>query len=88
MDEGTIYGQIDYAKPPLEYDRFRTGLTYADVYYLIYNRPHKRRNGVLGAWREIKLKMYDRYLFLYENREYGETSWFDVCEIMESPIPD
>lgn len=46
----------------MEYTEFRTGLTYGDVYHLIYNRPYKRRNGVLGYWRELKQKMYAEYL--------------------------
>lgn len=65
MDESVIYAQIDLARPALEYGEFRTGLCYADVYYMIYSRPHKRRHGVLGKWREIKLKMYDWYLQYY-----------------------
>lgn len=44
------------------YEAFRTGLTYADVYAMIYTRKWKRRRGVLGYWRELKLKMYAEYL--------------------------
>lgn len=29
---------------------------------MIWTRKHKRRNGVLGYWRELKLKMYAEYL--------------------------
>jgi phage FluMu gp28-like protein len=51
--------------PLLSYEEFRTGLTYADVYHIIYARPWKRRRGVLGAWREIKQKMYREYVEMY-----------------------
>lgn len=47
--------------PELSYDDFRTGLTYREVYHLIWDRRWKRRRGVLGAWREIKLGMYAEY---------------------------
>lgn len=53
--------------PPLTYAEFRTGLTYHDVYMMIYDRPHKRRNGVLGYWRELKQKMYAEYLYYYNS---------------------
>lgn len=46
----------------IPYRDFRTGLTFADVYRIIYSRRWKRRHGVLGAWREIKLAMYREYL--------------------------
>lgn len=47
----------------LTYQQFRTRYTYNDIYYMIYNRPHKRRNSVLGFWHELKLKMYAEYLY-------------------------
>jgi hypothetical protein len=46
----------------LSYEHFRTGLTYGEVYHMIWGRKWKRRNGVLGKWREIKLAMYVQYL--------------------------
>jgi hypothetical protein len=46
----------------LSYEEFRTGLTYRDVYYLVWSRPFKRRHGVLGKWRELKRAMYAQYL--------------------------
>lgn len=67
MDKGVILAQIDVSKPMLDYAQFRTGLTFSDVYYMIYSRQYKRRRGVLGKWREIKLKMYSEY-----SAEYGE----------------
>lgn len=51
--------------PPPTYDQFRAGLTYRDVYHLIYTRRHKRRRGVLGYWHELKQKMYAEYLRQY-----------------------
>jgi phage FluMu gp28-like protein len=47
---------------PIAYDDFRTGLTYREVYHMIYGRKWKRRNGVLGFWRELKRAMYREYL--------------------------
>jgi hypothetical protein len=50
----------------LSYDEFRTGLTYRQVYHLIWTRRWKRRRGVLGAWRQIKLDMYAEYCRRFE----------------------
>lgn len=47
---------------PVPYKQFRTGLTYLEVYHLIYHRQWKRRRGVLGKWYEIKQAMYQDYL--------------------------
>ena len=46
----------------LPYEKFRTGLSYREVYHMIYQRRWKRRRGVLGFWHEVKLRMYDEYL--------------------------
>jgi len=46
----------------LDYDHFRTGLTFAEVYQLIYTRAHKRRHGVLGYWHELKLKQFAEHV--------------------------
>jgi hypothetical protein len=46
----------------LSYEEFRTGLTYREVYEMIRSRRWRRRRGVLGKWREIKLAMYARYI--------------------------
>ena len=46
----------------LSYSQFRTGLTYRDVYHMIFHRKWKRRAGVLGKWRELKQAMYAEYL--------------------------
>lgn len=57
---------------PITYEEFRTGLTYGQVYALIYQRRYKRRHGVLGAWREIKQYMYREYVeqfYYYQNKE-------------------
>ena len=47
---------------PLNYKDFRTGLSFAEVYYMIWSRKWKRRKGVLGKWRQIKQAMYQHYL--------------------------
>lgn len=39
-------------------------MNYSDVYHLIWNRPHKRRHGVLGKWREIKLQQWAEHVEL------------------------
>lgn len=64
---------------PLMYAQFRTGLTYADVYYMIYTRPHKRRRGVLGYWHQLKKAMYAEYL-----RGFHDDSTYTPTE---EPIP-
>lgn len=46
----------------MSYDQFRTGLTYRDVYGMVWERKYKRRGTVLGKWRQIKLEMYEEYL--------------------------
>ena len=46
---------------PISYDEFRTGTTYAEVYYMIYHRKWKRRHGVLGFWHELKIRLYGEY---------------------------
>jgi hypothetical protein len=47
---------------PMKYEAFRAGYTYYDVYYMVYARKYKRRRGVLGFWRQLKLQMYAEYL--------------------------
>lgn len=37
-------------------------MTYSEVYHLIFNRPHKRRAGVLGYWHELKLAAWQEHL--------------------------
>jgi hypothetical protein len=63
----------------LPYEKFRTGLTYADVYMMIYDRKWKRRRGVLGFWHELKKKMYTEYLHNF----YGDCDYAPS----EEPIP-
>lgn len=48
--------------PPITYDRFRTGLTYRDVYHMLWHRRYKRRRTVLGYWHQLKLELWNRYL--------------------------
>lgn len=65
---------------PLSYKEFRTGYTYKDVYYFIYNRKWKRRRGVLGYWKQLKQEMYEQYLNEFDsNNEYI---------VSNEPIPD
>lgn len=73
----------------LAYDDFRTGLTFAEVFTMIWSnsddarnwpkgsavpkyrkdQPRKktagRRHTVLGKWRQIKLEMYEQYLYAH-----------------------
>lgn len=46
----------------MTYAEFRTGLTYRDVYGMLWDRKYKRRRTVLGKWRQIKLEMWDEFL--------------------------
>ena len=57
------------SKKPMSYEEFRTGLSYADVYWYIFSRKWKRRNGVLGAWHQIKQEMYREYLEKFDQEE-------------------
>lgn len=58
--------QVDTsAEEPLEYEEFRTFLTYHEVYHMIYERRWKRRHGVLGKWKEVKGKMYKEYVRVF-----------------------
>lgn len=49
------------------YDDFRTGETFRSVRRLMRDDPHpetggwrsKRRRGVLGYWRELKIRMFE-----------------------------
>jgi hypothetical protein len=53
----------------MTYDAFRTGWTYTDVYATFWRSEAnpsqwhpKRRNSVLGRWREIKLRLWAEHL--------------------------
>jgi hypothetical protein len=58
--EGDSKGCVMGAVVP--YERFRTGLTYHDVYMMLWDRQRKGRHIVLGKWMEIKREMYAEYL--------------------------
>ncbi len=52
----------------IDYDDFRTGLRYRDVYAMLWVNSndraqwrYKRRRTVLGHWRGIKQAMYAMY---------------------------
>lgn len=55
------------------YRDFRTGLTYQEVYTMLWsssedssNWRYKRRNTVLGLWHQIKVEMWEEHLHLCE----------------------
>ena len=64
------------SNPPVAYDKFQSGLTFASVRELLgfeadsaYDRGEYMfvtRATVLGRWRELKLDQYNRYLDRYE----------------------
>lgn len=41
-----------------DYDKFRTGLRYYDVYQMAAGRKYRRRGTVLGLWHQLKLEMF------------------------------
>ena len=46
----------------LAYSEFRTGLTFRDVYTMLWSRKRKTRHTVLGKWREIKIGLFDEHI--------------------------
>lgn len=51
----------------MSYDEFRTGLTYRDIYQMLWVHSedssqwkYKGRHTVLGFWRELKLQLWER----------------------------
>ena len=59
---GRVRRTVVVARRKVSYAEFRTGLTFREVYHMIYGRRWKRRHGVLGKWRELKQAMYAQYL--------------------------
>jgi hypothetical protein len=60
----------------LDYDSFRTGLRYRDVYAMLWSGDpdpstwrYKRRRTVLGHWRQIKQQLYAEYLDRFESEQ-------------------
>ncbi len=54
----------------LKYERFKTGMTSREVSELLWSHnedpetwKYRRRNTVLGKWREIKQEMWEEHLF-------------------------
>ncbi len=45
----------------MSYAEFRTGLMFRDVYHMLATRKYRRRHGVLGYWRQLKLEMWEEY---------------------------
>jgi hypothetical protein len=50
----------------IPYDSFRTGLTFRDVYMMLWDRKYKRRRTVLGFWHQLKQQMYAQYAETFE----------------------
>lgn len=53
----------------LTYDVLRTGYTYSDIYQMFWSGSddpsdwvNKRRNTILGRWRQIKMSMWVEHL--------------------------
>ena len=63
----------------LTYEDFKTGFTYRDIYYMIYDRQWKRRNGVLGYWRQIKKEMFEQHIIECE-KERKDVRWDDTTK--------
>ena len=58
----------------VSYEDFRTGLTYRDVYQMLWSGSddpkdwrYKRRHTVLGCWHQLKLQLYAQYLDAVES---------------------
>ena len=58
----------------LAYDDFRTGLTYYDVYHLIFGRKYKRRHGVLGYWHALKVEAFEEHTRMCEEMQDDEAT--------------
>ena len=69
------------------YDRFRTGLTYRDVWEMFRDDnddrtewKHKRRHTILGHWHEIKLQLYHQAMDMAGE---GYTNHAEMDEALE-----
>lgn len=81
----------------IPYKAFRTGLTYNDVFRMLWSHSedastwrHKSRGSVLGKWRQIKLEMYAAYLELATapRPACDATCFCEACVSMPAPAPD
>ncbi len=52
----------------VSYEDFRTGLTYRDVFWMLWSGSddprdwrYKRRHAVLGMWHQLKQQLYAEY---------------------------
>lgn len=59
----------------LTYKEFRTGLTFYEVYQMLWSNSedskdwkYKRRGTILGMWRMLKKQMYEEYLDSFDRR--------------------
>lgn len=53
-----------------KYSKFRTGLTYKDIYEMLWsNSPdprhwrYKRRHTILGKWCQLKQEMWEEHIY-------------------------
>jgi len=60
---------------PLDYQTFRTGLTYGEAYSMLWvdskdssQWHYKGRHTVLGLWHMIKQQMYGEYLHQWDEQ--------------------
>lgn len=66
---------------PVPYEDFKTGLTFGDVRELLEHEQNQARrlgqymfvsrSTVLGRWREMKQRQYERYLEAWEDLNEG-----------------
>jgi len=61
------------------YDKFRTGLTYRDVWSMLADHSddpadwrHKKRGTILGHWHQLKLQLYHQAMDLQNARTAQE----------------
>lgn len=74
----------------LTYDDFRTGYNYSDIYEMFWSGDpdpaswnYKRRNSVLGKWKQIKESMWRDHLYACENQDKWEA---EAGDYEESPL--
>jgi hypothetical protein len=64
-----------------DYDHFRTGFTYAQVYEMMKDYSadpkdwrYKKRGSVLGFWHQLKMELWEQYLAEREAQADGGES--------------
>ena len=65
----------------LEYGDFRTGLTYRDVYEMLWSGSedpedwtYKRRHTILGKWHQLKQELWELHLEMCRRQAEYEAS--------------